>query len=138
MARAVSLGDGENLASWLSHANASLTVFGFTLYGDGSLKATLNGGYDGSWYANGAASLGLQLYNNPNTSCNSVSVTWHDCCCHTWDIPCCTWPCIDCSCSWDCTSQTCIPIPSIAYKVCTSLNAGFNYRQGQPTNIYFN
>lgn len=123
--------------------NTSLTVFGISLYGDGFLKLSLDGGHDNSWYMNGSATLGVQLYNNPSTGCNSATVTWSDCCCSNIPYPCGIKMCkkwgirYPCGVKW-CSTRVCIPVPSFAFKVCKSISASFAFRQGQATKVTLN
>jgi hypothetical protein len=124
-------------------ADANLTVFGLTVYGTGTATIALAGGYaNDKWFMSGSAAIGLQLFNNSSSRCNTSRLGWRDCCCSNLKWLCDKW----CRtkkgkrywCGTEtCTKRVCIKEPVYSFKVCKSLSASFNYRQGEATRTSF-
>jgi hypothetical protein len=117
-------------------ANASITVFGSSLNASAWAKAALNGGKDAQgWYADGNATLGMQLYNSSGAGCNSVKVGWQPDCCWDFHYPCPKW-----NKPWRwCKSNKCVcGYPTFSFKVCKSIAGSFSYRENKTTTYNFN
>ncbi len=114
-----------------AHAYGSVTLGPLDLNGRATLHADLKGGYDKVWYMKGNANATLEIWSG-NASCNDYSLSWGAC---WFGIP---YPC-NCSCCWPdcdmCSKEIC-PLPVLGgAKICKSMKASFDYREGQSTKI---
>ncbi len=114
-----------------ANAGGSMTILGFSLYGDAAVNGNITGGYDGKWYLYGDLSMYFQVYNHPFASCNTISYPWE---CHTIGYYICGWAFWSGD-SW-CPIEACgYNIFKPSFKACFNANLNFYFRQGQAPSI---